>query len=165
MKKTMRIIPILVLALFAAARLLWNAVMSVSASSRGGQATASKTTRYFYDKRGRLTMVITPDDSAAFYEYDPTGNPTRIRRAGAVEIISFDPTSGTVGREVTLTGVGFSAGVDEVSFNGTPAVEVTVTPPTLVARVPEGATTGPISVTTPRGTATTTEDFLVFVGS
>src|SRR5262249_23494835 len=49
-------------------------------------------------------------------------------------------------------------------FNGTPAVTFNVVSNTqITATVPEGATTGPISVITPGGTITSTTNFTVAV--
>jgi hypothetical protein len=49
-----------------------------------------------------------------------------------------------------------------VSFNGTPATEFVVASAQGVwVQVPEGAATGPITVTTPAGAFTTSEDFTV----
>ena len=85
--------------------------------------------------------------------------------AGAVEptITGFSPTQGTVGTTVTITGSGFT-GATEVAFNGTPDPTFAVDEDTqITATVPEGATTGPITVTTPDGTATSSFDFTVLV--
>jgi hypothetical protein len=49
-----------------------------------------------------------------------------------------------------------------VQFNGVPAVEVDGSGPNYIwATVPAGATTGPITVTTPGGTNTTHASFTV----
>ncbi|WP_324675064.1 malectin domain-containing carbohydrate-binding protein [Hymenobacter sp. GOD-10R] len=70
-------------------------------------------------------------------------------------ITSFTPTRGVAGTSVTITGTGFTGGT-VVRFNSTTASGVTVTSATqLTATVPASATSGPISVTTPGGTAST----------
>src|ERR1700742_4856204 len=38
------------------------------------------TTRFLYDKNGRLHVVALPDGQGASYDYDPAGNITSIRR-------------------------------------------------------------------------------------
>jgi hypothetical protein len=76
-------------------------------------------------------------------------------------VTSFTPTSGTVGTNVSITGTGFT-GVTSVKFNGTASTSVTFNSDTsLTARVPTGATTGKIAVTTPNGTGTSASNFTV----
>jgi IPT/TIG domain len=71
----------------------------------------------------------------------------------AVEITSFDPVEGAVGTLVVIQGTGFT-GVQTVTFGGGVEVaSVTQAADTeLRVMVPEGAKTGPITVTTPAGT-------------
>jgi len=76
-------------------------------------------------------------------------------------ITSFTPTSGPVGTVVTITGTTFT-GATSVQFNGTAASTFTVNSATqIVATVPNGATTGKISVTTLGGTGLSATDFTV----
>jgi hypothetical protein len=77
-------------------------------------------------------------------------------------VASFTPASGPVGAGVTLTGSGFS-GATAVRFNGIAASFSVVGPTQIKAKVPAGATTGPIAVTTPAGTAAGTTSFAVMV--
>src|SRR3990170_3088302 len=80
---------------------------------------------------------------------------------GPPVITSFTPSSGPVGTQVTLTGSNFT-GATAVAFNGTPAATFTVDSDTqLRATVPSSATTGPISVTNPYGSASSATDFTV----
>ncbi len=77
-------------------------------------------------------------------------------------ITSFSPISGKVGDIVTITGTNFT-GATGVKFNGLSAVTFTVVSATSTsATVPDGATTGKITVTTPGGTATSADDFTVY---
>ena len=79
-------------------------------------------------------------------------------------ITGFTPTSGTVGTVVTITGTNFGTiaqGGTIVKFNGTTAVATAVTATSLTTTVPLGSTTGPISVQTSGGTATSTTSFTV----
>jgi hypothetical protein len=81
-------------------------------------------------------------------------------------IVSFSPTAGSVGSQVTVTGLLFAetpAG-NAVRFNGTAATVHSASATSLVAAVPAGATTGKIQVTTAGGTATSSTDFTVLSG-
>ncbi|SFQ71287.1 reprolysin-like metallopeptidase [Hymenobacter arizonensis] len=76
-------------------------------------------------------------------------------------ISSFTPTGGLAGTVVTVLGSNFT-GATAVSFNGVAATSFTVNSPTqLTATVAAGTTTGPITVTGPTGTATSTASFIV----
>jgi hypothetical protein len=78
-------------------------------------------------------------------------------------ITGFSPTSGPVGTSVTITGSGFT-GTSDVRFNGTSvgSGNYTVNSDTQVtAKVPSGATNGPISLDAPGGTATSSTSFTV----
>ena len=79
-------------------------------------------------------------------------------------ITSFTPSSGPAGTSVTITGSAL-AGAIAVAFNGVNAAAFTVNSDTqITAVVPVGATTGPIGVTTPDGTATSAENYSVLGG-
>ena len=76
------------------------------------------------------------------------------------KIISFTPGSGPVGSGVTISGENFT-GTTVVRFNGVSAAFTVNSATQISATVPAGATTGPLSVTTPGGTATTVGGFSV----
>jgi len=118
---------------------------------------------YVYDDNGRLIAVISPAGEAATYEYDAAGNFTRIRRfmASDLAMLAFTPRQGPINTAVTIYGTGFDLGVTAVSFNGVVAPIVSSTLTSVIALVPSGATTGPITVVTPRGTVTSTSSFVV----
>src|SRR6185437_6117895 len=79
----------------------------------------------------------------------------------APSIIGFTPTHGNAGTLVTITGTSFT-NATAVSFNGTPATTFVVTDnSTINVFVPDGATTGPISVTGPGGTGTSATPFTI----
>ncbi len=84
--------------------------------------------------------------------YDTDGNPT---------ITMVMPAKGEVGTKVAITGthlLGATAG----AFNGTPAIIMRDTPSKITTRVPPGASTGLISITTSvGGTATSLKAFKV----
>src|SRR5207302_2775182 len=78
----------------------------------------------------------------------------------APTISDFTPASGPVGTSVQINGTNFS-GASAVTF-GSKSATYAVSSPTLIqATVPSGATTGPISVTTPGGTVSSTSNFTV----
>ena len=64
-------------------------------------------------------------------------------------ITSLNPTSGTVGTSVTISGSNFgsSQGTSTVKFNGTTAVPTSWSSTSIVAPVPSGATTGNVVIT------------------
>jgi len=81
-------------------------------------------------------------------------------------ISSFSPKSGPVGTAVQINGSGFVAGATAVQFNGVSASPVTVNSQgtRIDTKVPTGATTGKITVTTtPGGTDTSKASFTVTV--
>lgn len=79
---------------------------------------------------------------------------------GHPAITSFSPGAGQVGTSVTISGARLQ-GASSVCFNGTPVTSFSDSGTQIVAGVPAGATSGPISVTTPGGTATSADDFEV----
>jgi hypothetical protein len=87
-------------------------------------------------------------------------------KAGFVKVyfapasLTFSPAKGKVGAEVTISGKNLIA-ASAVTFNGVPATVQTDSNTSIRVTVPSGATTGPIAVTTPGGTATSTARFKV----
>ncbi|MEK6573173.1 MAG: DNRLRE domain-containing protein, partial [Chloroflexota bacterium] len=76
-------------------------------------------------------------------------------------IISFSPTSGPPGTQVTLTGTSFT-GATAVAFNGTAASSFTLDSDTQIrASVPAGATTGKITVVNAAGSGVSAGNFTV----
>ena len=75
-------------------------------------------------------------------------------------ITFFTPNTGATGTNVTITGINFT-NATVVSFNGVPATFVVVNNTTITATVPASATSGPISVTAPGGTAISSASFFV----
>ncbi len=126
------------------------------------------TVQHIYDDGNKLIETILPNGQHIYYEYDQAGNLIRIRRntSTTVKIISFTPDEGAIGTKVTILGDGFSATSSQntVTFNGTQAAILEASATRLMVSVPQGATSGPISVTTPNGSAVTTESFHVVTG-
>jgi uncharacterized repeat protein (TIGR03803 family) len=85
-----------------------------------------------------------------FYSFD----------AGLPPFVSYLPTYGRAGGEAQILGQGFSD-TSKVFFNGTPATFTYESPTFIKARVPEGATTGPITVVTGSTTLTSNRVFIV----
>ncbi len=77
---------------------------------------------------------------------------------GAPRIWGFTPTSGATGAEVVISGSNLGSATS-VKFNGTSATFTVLSATSVKAVVPAGATTGPISVTNPSGTSTSTTNF------
>jgi YD repeat-containing protein len=118
---------------------------------------------YIYDKLGRLIGAVDLSGDTARYTYDEVGNLLSISRlpSSQVSIIEFTPASGTVGASVTIYGTGFSATPSQntVTFNGAAASINSATATEIVTSVPSGAATGPIAVTSPSGSATSSTPF------
>ena len=75
-------------------------------------------------------------------------------------IASFTPTIGPWGTQVVITG-GNLTGATSLKFNGTTAAFTVNSGTQITATVPNGATTGPISVTTPTGTGSSADPFTI----
>jgi hypothetical protein len=86
---------------------------------------------------------------------DPAG-----QTAQPPTITTFAPASGTVGTSVTISGTNFT-GATAANFNSASASFIVNSDTAIQATVPAGATTGPLSVTAPGGTATSTNNFTV----
>lgn len=99
-------------------------------------------------------------------------NPQGVQNQGAIDrfttgfvplppsIASFSPSKGRVGAKVTISGSSF-VGATSVSFNGTHASFTVEASGFIVAKVPAGASSGPITVTTPGGTTASKTSFTV----
>ena len=124
---------------------------------------------YVYDELNRLIAIVDPYGNAASYTYDAIGNILNIDRfdaAGipdAVAISMFAPVAGRVGATVQVFGRGFGTTIaqNSMTFGGQRATILAATPTRLVVKVPDGAQTGPIAVTTPLGAATSARAFRV----
>jgi YD repeat-containing protein len=124
---------------------------------------------YVYDELNRLVAVVDQHGDAATYSYDAVGNILRIERfdatsvPGDVAISLFTPSAGAFGATVQVFGKGFGTTIAQNSlfFNGRPSTITAAASNRLVAMVPVGATTGPISVTAPSGSATSSRVFRV----
>jgi uncharacterized repeat protein (TIGR03803 family) len=89
--------------------------------------------------------------SGVIFEYDARLGP----------FVTFLNVYGQVGAEVDILGQYFDGGVTTVYFNGVSAQNPKITPTYIKATVPEGATTGFITVTTTKGTLKSNKPFVV----
>ncbi len=79
---------------------------------------------------------------------------------GGPSITSFTPSSGPTGTQVVVTGHGFLRPITSIDFNGTNAPDFIVDSDTqLSVAAPFGGTTGPITIVTSFGSATSATDF------
>jgi len=78
----------------------------------------------------------------------------------APTINSFGPSSGDVGSSVTINGTNF-INPSAVLFNGVSASFTVNSTTEILATVPSGSTSGPITVTTPSGTVVSAGNFIV----
>jgi YD repeat-containing protein len=144
-------------------------VACLLALAPGVTAAEPPAIRYVYDELNRLVAVVDQHGDAATYSYDAVGNILRIDRfdvselAGEVGISLVAPTQGPAGTDVLIFGKGFGAGTADsaVAFNGVPATVTQAAPNRLVVTVPSGATTGFITVSSPRGTGRSPAPFVV----
>jgi plastocyanin len=84
-----------------------------------------------------------------------------VGNAGNAPTVSkFSPLSGPTGTRVTITGHNLS-GATHVTFNGTSATITSDSATKIVVKVPTGATTGHLAVTTSGGTAMSSKVFTV----
>ena|GEM_PF-3243636 len=114
------------------------AVSNVSTSSNSLTATL---TISFAARTGATTLTVSHAGGSAS---------TTINIGAAAPIISqLSPNSGPISRLVTITGNGFSStpGLNTIKFNGTVATVFSASPTKMVTAVPQGATTGSVTVT------------------
>ncbi|MET3653895.1 IPT/TIG domain-containing protein [Dyella japonica] len=127
-------------------------------------AALAQSSNYAYDANGRL-VGVTQNDNAAQYSYDANGNLLQISSAGPgqLAIFSFMPTHGAAGTQVVVSGKGFAStpASNAVTFSGAGATVLSASANQLVVTVPNGASTGPISVTAGMQTAASSSPFVI----
>lgn len=104
--------------------------------------------------------AVVPDNvvSGSVSVTTPAGSaPSSAVFYGAPRIVAFTPTHGLPGNNVTIHGLNFLGA--RVSFSGLAAAVTSLSNTQLVATVPAGAKSGPITVAGPAGTNTSTATF------
>ena len=120
---------------------------------------------YIYDALNRLIAVVDSGGDATIYEYDAVGNllSTMRQPSSVAKVVEFSPHEASEGSSVSVYGTGFSevAAANVVRFNGVSASIRSATSTEVRADVPAGATSGPITVETPSGSAISAMSFAV----
>ena len=128
-------------------------------------AASAATVLYVYDDLGRLVAAVDPSGQTTVYTYDGAGNLLSVSNTSSsqLSVVSFTPNHGKAGDAVTIFGSAFipDPGQNTVSFNGTPAAVSAASATSIVATVPAGAASGPITVGNANGTATSATSFTV----
>jgi predicted Zn-dependent protease len=104
---------------------------------------------------GRLygdTAIGGTAGDGVFYSYD----------VGLQSFVTFLPAGGRVGAQIEILGQDFT-GTTAVSVNGVPAKFAVRLSTYLTATVPNGATSGYITIATPSGTLKSNRKFLVWL--
>ena len=113
-----------------------------------------------------ITTTVPSGATTGFVTVTTSGGTLKSNKIFRVipQISSFSPTSGPVGTVVTINGESFQAspaGATSVYFGGVKGTITSVSYTKITAKVPTGAKTGKITVTTPGGTATSAGTFTV----
>jgi hypothetical protein len=122
----------------------------------------SELTNRFAPTRSYLReFAVESNRSASLFLYpgSTVGRHVEIEFGGPA-ITGLSPLSGEVSSEVVITGINFTDATS-VTFNGTSASFVVDSSTQITATVPVGATTGKVQVTTPKGSASSDDDFTV----
>ncbi len=133
----------------------------------GSQFVAAEalTFQYVYDNTGQIIKSVDSSGVIIEYIYDDTGNRVETRRytVNGLALFGISPLSGPVGQVVMLQGHNFSdvLAVNSVSFNGTAATVLSGNRNTLKVSVPEGASTGPVSIVVGPNAVESVDDFIV----
>jgi IPT/TIG domain len=138
-----------------------NALLPVPTASVTVPSGAASTT--FTATAGSITVALTATLTATLNGASQSAS-ISLTVPGAVPptIASLNPTSGSAGTAVTITGTNFGStqGTSTVTFNGTAATVTSWSATSLATSVPTGATTGNVVVTV-AGLATNGVSFTV----
>jgi hypothetical protein len=117
---------------------------------RGIALTSVRSIEFRFDQTATGWLLLT---DLAFANAVPAATPT---------IDAVTPSAGAAGGAVSIFGTNLT-GASAVRFNGVSASFTTVNESQITAVVPGGATTGPVTVTTGGGTATSPTPFTVVI--
>lgn len=116
---------------------------------------------------GDASYDITQYPTGVFYGTTGNGGPGGVQGGtfysldmGLPPFVAFQPILGKVGQTVRIGGRGLT-GTTSVSFNGTEATFKVFSDRVLQATIPQGATTGPVSVVTPNEMLNGNRNFVV----
>jgi hypothetical protein len=117
---------------------------------------------YTVDSNTQITVTLPSNATTGVINISAPGGQTFSSSNFVVlpTILSFSPYFGKPGTNVTIVGANL-IGTTAVSFNGATASFSGVTANQLTATVPAAATSGPITVTTPSGAATSVTNFFL----
>ena len=141
-------------------------VLGIAGSSSVMAEPPANAFRFVHDADGRLKAAIDPAGETAVYGWDVAGNLLSISRGASnkLSIIQLSPYKGAVGETVKIKGTGFSStpASNTVKFKGTAATVTEASPWSLAVKVPVGALSGSVTVSTPtEGPATSPQEFTV----
>ncbi len=126
----------------------------IAATVGAATATTVKVTVPEGATTGKIKIKVGEQETSSATDFTVVLPPT---------VTAFSPEIGAAGTEVTITGTNFSTTIadNEVKFNETVATVSVATSTSLTVTVPEGATTGKISIKVGSNIATSIEDFTV----
>ncbi len=126
-----------------------------TAVSIGGTAAV-----FVVNSTTQLTVTVPASASSGPLVVTTPGGSASVPLTVLPYLASFAPASGVVGTVVTLSGTSF-LGALSVKFNGVYTAFTVTSATSITTTVPAGATTGPVAVRTPAGTATGATSFVV----
>lgn len=155
---------------------------NITITGTGFSATASQDTVKFNGTAATVVSATTTQivatvptgaTTGTISVTSPTGTATSIQSftvtppsAAAPSISGFTPTSGGYGDTVTISGSGFATSTSQetVSFSGADGIVTATSATSITVTVPAGGATGPITVATQSGSATSAASFYVIPG-
>jgi hypothetical protein len=122
-----------------------------------------KSANFVFVSENEIKATVPPGASSGRIEITTLAGSVRSSSIFIVPLViyTFSPSSGPIGTSVALLGSSF-IGTTSVKFGGVNASSFSVVADSqIVARVPTNALSGPISITTPSGTISSSKNFIV----